>query len=69
MLRTALADGRVLLDVGTDRGAAERVLAALSAGGPRAAAYVRMRVADRRGCGGGGAGEGPGAGRARVRAG
>ncbi|MFF8790697.1 AlkA N-terminal domain-containing protein [Streptomyces sp. NPDC015125] len=43
-LCTALADGAVLLDVGADRGAAERVLAALPGVGPRAAAYVRMRA-------------------------
>ncbi|TJZ49704.1 helix-turn-helix domain-containing protein [Streptomyces piniterrae] len=42
-LCTALADGAVLLDAGTDRGAAERALAALPGVGPRTAAYIRMR--------------------------
>ncbi|MER0483566.1 AlkA N-terminal domain-containing protein [Streptomyces sp. Edi2] len=43
-LCTALADGAVLLDVGTDRDVAERALAALPGVGPRAAAYIRMRA-------------------------
>lgn len=43
-LCTALADGAITLDAGTDRGAAERALAALPGVGPRTAAYLRMRA-------------------------
>jgi len=43
-LCTALADGTITLDAGTDRDAAERALAALPGVGPRTAAYLRMRA-------------------------
>ncbi|MER6844921.1 AlkA N-terminal domain-containing protein [Streptomyces platensis] len=43
-LCTALADGTITLDAGTDRSAAERALAALPGVGPRTAAYLRMRA-------------------------
>ncbi|MFI7104499.1 DNA-3-methyladenine glycosylase 2 family protein [Streptomyces sp. NPDC050161] len=43
-LCAALADGRLVLDAGADRDAAERALRQLPGVGARAAAYIRMRA-------------------------
>ncbi|MCB5912110.1 DNA-3-methyladenine glycosylase 2 family protein [Streptomyces pinistramenti] len=43
-LCAALADGRLVLDAGADRDAAERTLRELPGVGARAAAYIRMRA-------------------------